>query len=429
MLFRAAASLALAGAALAAPAAVVKRDQQLAARTSTVVKPKAVIISMFTPERNVWIEPLGLEVDIPFAGASPLFPYFSCNREREICIVTTRPSAGGFSPSRPSAIPLPPPVRFPAPSSISDDIFDAQTGEAEINAASTIMALTLAPQFDLTETYFLIAGIGGVNPYEGTLGSAIWARFAVQSGLAYELDARQRPEGWQTGYWALGTKAPGELPAVADLYGTEVFELNTNLLDRALNLTKDLTLNSSTTADSYRQKFDFAPANQPPKVSQGDVLCSDAYFAGTLLAETWGNYTKLMTNGSATYATTAQEDNATLEAMVRAHKAGLVDYSRIALLRTASDFDRAPHASDDAYTAFEAEQGGFAPAIENILIAGRPFVEDVVAKWDSVYAAGIAPQASLNGSYYGDDLGTIRAGAAQARRARRSSIAKVPSSA
>ncbi|GAA5945929.1 hypothetical protein JCM10213_006187 [Rhodosporidiobolus nylandii] len=391
MLFRAAASLALAGAALAAPAAVVKRDQQLAARTSTVVKPKAVIISMFTPERNVWIEPLGLEVDIPFAGASPLFPYFSCNREREICIVTT--------------------------------------GEAEINAASTIMALTLAPQFDLTETYFLIAGIGGVNPYEGTLGSAIWARFAVQSGLAYELDARQRPEGWQTGYWALGTKAPGELPAVADLYGTEVFELNTNLLDRALNLTKDLTLNSSTTADSYRQKFDFAPANQPPKVSQGDVLCSDAYFAGTLLAETWGNYTKLMTNGSATYATTAQEDNATLEAMVRAHKAGLVDYSRIALLRTASDFDRAPHASDDAYTAFEAEQGGFAPAIENILIAGRPFVEDVVAKWDSVYAAGIAPQASLNGSYYGDDLGTIRAGAAQARRARRSSIAKVPSSA
>lgn len=68
---------------------------------------------------------------------------------------------------------------------------------------------------------------------------------------------------------------------------------------------------------------------------------SDVYFAGTLLAEAFGNYTELVTKGRGTYCTTAQEDNATLEAMVRAHKAGLVDYSRIIVLRTASDFDRA----------------------------------------------------------------------------------------
>lgn len=46
------------------------------------------------------------------------------------------------------------------------------------------------------------------------------------------------------------------------------------------------------------------------------------------------------------------------------------------LLRTASDFDRAPNATVDAYTAFEAEQGGFEPAIQNILITGRPVVEE-----------------------------------------------------
>lgn len=49
-------------------------------------------------------------------------------------------------------------------------------------------------------------------------------------------------------------------------------------------------------------------------------LCSDAYFAGNLLAETWGNYTDLMTKGEGKYATTAQEDNATLEAMVRGER-------------------------------------------------------------------------------------------------------------
>ncbi|KPV73807.1 uncharacterized protein RHOBADRAFT_28192 [Rhodotorula graminis WP1] len=356
-----------------------------------------MIISMFTPEREVWLQDGALdqplEVEYPFNGASPLFPTINCDRNRDVCIITT--------------------------------------GEAEINAATTIMAMTLNTQFDLTSTYFLIAGIGGVNPHLGTLGTAAFARFSVQSGLAYELDARQMPSNWTTGYWALGTKAPGQLPDVSSLYGTEVFELNTNLLDRVMNLTQGVKLNDSSVAQQYRKKFDFAPANEGPVVTSCDTLCSDAYFAGTLLAETWGNYTELMTAGKGRYCTTAQEDNATLEAMVRAHKAGLVDYSRIVLLRTASDFDRAPKQSDDAYTAFEAEQGGFEPAIQNLVIAGRPVVDDIVAKWDSTYESGIAPQAGLNGSFYGDVFATIRKGEAQARmRSRRSSIvAKMPSSA
>lgn len=113
-----------------------------------------------------------------------------------------------------------------------------------------------------------------------------------------------------------------------------MFELNTNLLERALIVTKHLTLNDSSTAATYRQKFDYAPANEKPVVTQCDVLTSDVYFAGTLLAESFGNYTELVTGNKGTYCTTAQEDNATLEAMVRAHKAKLVDYSRIIVLRT-----------------------------------------------------------------------------------------------
>ncbi|GAA5847165.1 hypothetical protein JCM9279_006117 [Rhodotorula babjevae] len=391
------ASLALAGSALAAPAPVAVAPSHELVKKEVTIKPKVMIISMFTPEREVWLqdgaldEPL--EVEYPFNGASPLFPTINCDRNRDVCIITT--------------------------------------GEAEINAAATIMAMTLNTQFELTNTYFLIAGIAGVNPHRGTLGTAAFARFSVQSGLAYELDARQMPSNWTTGYWALGTKAPGQLPDVSSLYGTEVFELNTNLLDRVMNLTQSVKLNDSSVAQEYRKKFDFAPANEAPVVTSCDALCSDAYFAGTLLAETWGNYTELMTHGEGRYCTTAQEDNATLEAMVRAHKAGLVDYSRIILLRTASDFDRAPKQSDDALTAFQAEQGGFEPAIQNLVIAGRPVVDDIVAKWDSTYESGIAPQAALNGSFYGDVFATIRKGEAQARmRSRRSSIvAKVPSSA
>lgn len=95
-------------------------------------------------------------------------------------------------------------------------------------------------------------------------------------------------------------------------------------------LTKNVKLNDSSTAIAYRSKFDFAPANAAPVVTQGDVATSDVggqnkeisrmanqtdiggldgdevYYAGTLLAESFGNFTKLMTNGEGNYCTTAQ---------------------------------------------------------------------------------------------------------------------------
>lgn len=60
------------------------------------------------------------------------------------------------------------------------DICQIITGQAEINAASTISALIYSTRFDLTYTYFLIAGIAGISPKLGTLGSVTFARYAVQ---------------------------------------------------------------------------------------------------------------------------------------------------------------------------------------------------------------------------------------------------------
>lgn len=94
----------------------------------------------------------------------------------------------------------------------------------------------------------------------------MFARFAVQVALQYELDARQMPSNFTTGYWAFGTPGPGIKPK--ELYGTEIFEvrvnctqwallsmlqLNTNLLARVASLTKDVKLNDSATAIAYRQ--------------------------------------------------------------------------------------------------------------------------------------------------------------------------------
>lgn len=92
------------------------------------------------------------------------------------------------------------------------DVCQVVTGESEINAATTISALTLSNVFDLTTTYMMVAGIAGVSPKVGTLGSVTFARFAIQVALAYEFDAREIPDNFTTGYIPLGATAPAEYP-------------------------------------------------------------------------------------------------------------------------------------------------------------------------------------------------------------------------
>ena len=43
------------------------------------------------------------------------------------------------------------------------------------------------------------------------------------------------------------------------------------------------------------------------------------------------NITSILTNGTGTYALTAQEDNAILEVIVRAHKSDTVSYTHLTL--------------------------------------------------------------------------------------------------
>lgn len=90
-------------------------------------------------------------------------------------------------------------------------------------------------------------------------------------------------------------------------------------------------------------------------------------------------------------------DNAHLEVFLRGDLAGQVDYSRVAIMRTASDFDRAPPDETEVYHLLYADQQGFEPSIENIFIAGHAIVEDVLGKWSGVYEKGIKSE-----NYLGD---------------------------
>lgn len=109
-----------------------------------------------------------------------------------------------------------------------------------------------------------------------------------------------------------------------------------------------------------------------------------------------------MTNGSGVYCTTAQEDNATLEVLLRAAVDKLVDYSRIIVMRTASDFDR-PYPGEAATTnLFWADQGAFEPAVQNIYLAGVKVVEGILDGWNTTFAKGVNAS-----NYLGDIFGTL----------------------
>lgn len=277
------------------------------------------------------------------------------------------------------------------------------TGEGEINAAVSIAALSGSPLFDLRTTYFLIAGIAGINPTQGTVGGVTFARFAVQVGLQYEFDAREIPSNFTTGYVPQGATAPGQYPA--SIYGTEVFEVNDNLRQLAIGFAKTAILYDDANAQAYRALYanhsGWVAAASAPSVVACDTVTSDQFFSGALLADAMGNYTSLVTNETATYCTTQQEDNATLEAFTRAALFGLVDFSRIIIMRTASNFDR-PYDGQTPQQHLFSSSPGFVASIQNLHVAGAPVVQGIVSGWNKTFEKGVAPS-----NYIGDILGTL----------------------
>ncbi|KAI1135926.1 putative purine nucleoside permease [Hypoxylon sp. FL0543] len=339
------------------------------------IAPKVVIVSMFSPEAEIWYENMPDTTlgdvranNITVPGLSPLYPHVHCNARGEVCQLTV--------------------------------------GESEINAAVSMTALALSGLFDLSKTYFLLAGIAGINPKLGTLGSVALSRFSVQVALQYEIDAREMPANFSTGYFPYGTYAPNEYPST--IYGTEVMEVNENLRDAAATLAQRAKLADSAGAADYREKYRqdggvYAAATSGPSVIKCDTATADVYYSGTLLSEAFENTTELWTNQSTiTYCASAQEDSATLQALMRAAAWGFVDFSRTILMRTGSDFDRAPPSISEFQHLRLMDQNGFDIAIQNIYLAGIEIVKGIVAGWNSTYHDGIKPT-----NYIGDILGTL----------------------
>ncbi|KAK6860573.1 hypothetical protein PG995_004209 [Apiospora arundinis] len=369
-------------------------DQGKPRQAYSKIAPKVMVINMFYDEAKIWRDSFPamgkgslLDKNISIAGLSPLSPQVHCTGSGEVCQVTL--------------------------------------GDSEINAAASMSALVHGADsssiFDFDRTYWLISGIAGVNPKLGTLGSVALAKYAVQAALQYELDARDMPDNFSTGYLAYGTDAPGKQPT--QFYGTEVMERQQQQRQRQQRQwQQQQPLADDPSAAAYRAKYAavdpatqgeqrenddppnvYAAATAPPSVLRCDSVTSDNYYSGRLLSEAFENTTRAWTGQAAvTYCMTAQEDSAVLQVLLRAHLARRADFSRAIVMRAGSNFDRPP----PSMTAFEhllmLGQNGFALAINNTWNAGSLIVSGILSNWDAVYGPGIVPT-----NHIGDVFGSL----------------------
>lgn len=259
------------------------------------------------------------------------------------------------------------------------------TGVGTIRAAATITALGFDPRFDFSKAYWLVAGIAGVDPSDAPLGAAVWTDHVVDGDLAHEIDAREMPSDWPTGYLPLRKKAPYEMPMDPD--EGMVFRLNPALVDWAFELTKDTALADTAPMQRRRALYEgFPNAQRPPLVLRGDNLSTSTYWHGVHLnawANGWVNY---FTGGAGNYVTTAMEDSGTLHALAGLGKAGRADPSRVLVLRTASNFDMQWPGGDAAESLSGEKLGAgysaYLPSLEAAHRVGSRVVHALLDDWE-----------------------------------------------
>jgi len=276
------------------------------------------------------------------------------------------------------------------PARMNDEgVLGTVTGVGTAKAAASIMTLGMDRRFDFSQAYWLVAGIGGGDPADVSLGSAVWVEHVIDGDLGYEIDAREIPKDWPTGMVPLRKTTPYEQPVRPELEG-EAYTLNKTLVDWAFQLTRSVNLGDSEKLQLSRARFQgFPNAMRPPFVTEGDTLSASTFWHGELM-DKWANeWVKYYTRGTGNYVVSAMEDSGTMQALTFLGKARLVDTQRVLILRTVSNYDRqAPGstASDSLKTMSFGAYSAYLPALEAAYKTGSVMVHYLTEHWEKVRA-------------------------------------------
>ncbi len=257
------------------------------------------------------------------------------------------------------------------------------TGMGSIKSATATLALGLDQRFDLTHAYWLVAGIAGIDPQDASIGSAAWARYLVDGDLAHEIDAREIPKDWKSGYFPLHSKGPNDpSPPVGQ---GEIFEINSGLRDWAYGLTKDMTLPDDPSITKERLRYTGYPmAQRPPFVLKGDQLAAMTFWHGRLMTEWANDWVKYWTQGKGEFVTSAMEETGTYQSILYLDRIGRVDKNRFMVLRAGSNFTMPPPDDTAAHYLLSENEGysGMKAALESLYMVGSKVIDELIGHWD-----------------------------------------------
>jgi len=261
------------------------------------------------------------------------------------------------------------------------------TGIGNIKAGVSIQALGLDPRFDLTKAYWLVAGISGVDPNDASTGCAVWADWLVDGDLSHEIDAREIPSDWETGYIPLRKTKPYELP-MPDEREVVALQLNETLVQWAYNLTKDVELPDTEGTAGMRANYEGYPAQEmEPKVMIGTQLAASTYWHGELFNDWANDWVDYWTEGDGNFVTSAMEEIGTWHALERLEANGLADMDRLMVLRTGSNFTM-QWSGISAYESLSGEKlsgqgySGYIPSLESAYLVGSKVVNTIADDWN-----------------------------------------------
>lgn len=287
---------------------------------------------------------------------------------------------------------LPLPETIPNPHGNSDlrwneelGVLGMVTGIGTAKSAASITAVALDPRFDVSNAYWVLAGIAGFDPEDASIASTCWIDWVVDGDLGHTIDIREAPEGWPTGRIPFRAKEPYQIPRPPS--EGSVFHLNEQLTDWAYEMTKDIDLGDSEALQKRRSLHtDFPNAMQPPSILKGSYLAAMDYWHGRLENEWANRWVKYWTDGEGEFVASAMEGSGMMIAMEFLDQDGTVDRDRVMMLRSASNYTMQwPGA-----TALESKIGesignysAFDASVINAYKVASPVVLEIARNWDT----------------------------------------------